>query len=377
MEPGESNKDRLLDLIRLNPYISQQELADRLGIKRSSVASHIAQLIRDHRLLGRAYILPGVEPVLVAGGANLDHLARATGPVIMGTSNPVVVQEHFGGIARNVAENLARMGLPVRLLSAVGDDRFGDALLQDARGLGIDTSATLVVRGAATGQFTAVLGPEGELIIALTDMGVIDRLDLDALESLRHLWASTRMRVLDLNLAAPVIAELIEDSLRVGAILVGVGVPEPKMNRLPASLKGLSVLVLNVGELSALAGRRVAGDAALRRACLELLDRGLEGVVVTRAAKGVVCCTEAGFRWLPAAPGKVVDFTGAADAFTSGLVAGLAHDPRDLPRACEIGQRVAVRTLADRWTGSHSIKPSFLKDCGLAPAEGPSPIPPQ
>src|SRR6516225_4751167 len=89
MESGESNKDRLLDLIRLNPFISQQELADRLGIKRSSVASHIAQLIRDHRLLGRAYILPGVEPILVAGGANLDHVAQTIRPVAMGTSNPV------------------------------------------------------------------------------------------------------------------------------------------------------------------------------------------------------------------------------------------------------------------------------------------------
>ena len=67
-----TKKDQLYALIRSNPFISQQDLASELGLSRSAVAGHIAGLIRERRLLGRAYVLPDSRPVLCIGAANLD-----------------------------------------------------------------------------------------------------------------------------------------------------------------------------------------------------------------------------------------------------------------------------------------------------------------
>jgi pseudouridine kinase len=361
-----SSKDKLLDLIRDNPFVSQQELAERIGLTRSAVASHLAQLIRDGRLLGRAYLLPGVEPILVAGGANLDRIAKGLGLAVMGTSNPVATKESYGGVARNVAENLARLGLPVRLMTAVGDDPPGAALLKHARDLGIDTGATLIEADCPTGTYTALLQPDGELVLALADMGVMDRFTVEALRQRRGHWASTRFRVLDCNLPAEVFAVLLEDSRRQGATLVIVAVSEPKMTRLPESLEGVSALILNQGELAARVGRALLDRQALIAACRQVLDQGAQGVVVTLGGEGVLCArgTEAP-RHFPAPAAEIVDVTGAGDAFSAGFIASLTRYPEALFRACLVGQRLAALTLGSRSSVAATITPALLQELEL------------
>src|SRR5450830_1351778 len=101
-----SKKEQLYQLIRANPFISQQDLAVELRLSRSAVAGHIAGLIRERRLLGRAYVLPDKRPVMCIGAANLDRKMRTLATLQMGTSNPVRSEEVFGGVGRNIAENL-------------------------------------------------------------------------------------------------------------------------------------------------------------------------------------------------------------------------------------------------------------------------------
>ena len=362
MDTGASSKERILDLIRDNPFVSQRGLAERLGITRSAVASHIAHLIRDGRLLGRAYVLPGAEPVLVAGGANLDRIAKAVEPVAMGTSNPVAVRESFGGVARNVAENLARLGLPVRLMTVVGDDAPGMALLRQARDLGIDTGATLTVPGCSTGTYTAVLQPGGEMVLAAADMGLMDRFTVDELHQRRSHWAATRFRVLDGNLPSGILSALIEDSRARGATLALVAVSEPKMARLPQDLRGVAVLILNAGELAARVGRPLPDREAVLDACRRVQAQGVQGLVVTLGADGVLCVPETGeSRHFPAPRVEIVDVTGAGDAFSAGVVASLARDPADLCRACLLGQRLAAATLGRPSSVAPSLTPAFLE----------------
>src|SRR5438067_1389136 len=117
----QSKKQQLLELIRANPFISQQELANQLGLSRSAVAGYIAGLIRERKLLGRAYVLPELpdrRPVVCIGAANLDRKLRSSAALALRTSNPASAAESFGGVARNIAENLARLGTQVALLTA-------------------------------------------------------------------------------------------------------------------------------------------------------------------------------------------------------------------------------------------------------------------
>ncbi|HWQ10510.1 MAG TPA: carbohydrate kinase [Holophaga sp.] len=356
-------KERILALIRENPFIAQQELAGRLGITRSAVASHIAQLTREGRLLGRAYVLPGEEPILVAGGANLDRIATGAGPVRPGTSNPVTTRETFGGVARNVAENLAHLGLPVRLMTVLGEDAAGEALARQAQACGIDTGASRSVPGGRTGTYTALLQPDGELVLGMADMGILDAFTPAFMQERRPRWAMTRMRVVDCNLPAEALSGFIEDSRRSDAQLVVVAVSEPKMARLPASLAGVLVLLLNRGELAVRVGRDLSDRAGLVAACREVQAQGARSVVVTLGPEGTLGCWDAEQPFfLPAPAVQVVDVTGAGDAFSSGVVASLARHPGDLSRACRLGQRLAALTLASPASVAPGLSPALLDD---------------
>lgn len=261
--------------------------------------------------------------VVCLGGANVDRKLRVAAPVRPGSSNPVSARETFGGVARNVAENLARCGVPVQLLTAVGQDAAGRALLEDAARCGIDTEAAEVTAGALTGSYTAVLNPDGSLHVALAHMDLCERLTPDWLARHAGQCRSAALVMADLNLPAATLAALVAAAGDVGAPpLVLVAVSEAKMDRLPARLHGVRLLVLNRGELAAWAGTESLADGVAR-----LTAAGVRDVVVTLGEAGLGHTTAAGeLVWLAAPvvpPDAVVDVTGAGDALAAGLCHGL------------------------------------------------------
>ncbi len=355
-----SNKEQLYALIRDNPYIAQQDLADALGLSRSAVAGHIAALIRERRLLGRAYVLPDRRPIVCIGAANVDRKLRSLAPLVMGTSNPAHADESFGGVARNIAENLARLGAPVALMTAVGSDAAGAALLAHAAETGIDTGATLKLADACSGTYTAVLGGDGDMLVALADMALYDQLTPAWLATRATLRANAAMVMADLNLPRDTVAALIDAAGRDQVPLVIVGVSIPKMARLPASLQGVRLAILNEGELAARAGRDLVTDADFAAACRALQDQGARDVIVTRGALGVFYTTPDGVDHLPAPTAEPVDVTGAGDAFAAAVCFTL-NGGGDLALACKRGLALSALTLACPQTVCPTLSPDTFR----------------
>lgn len=358
----DSKKEQLLALIRDNPFIGQQDLAERLGLSRSAVAGHIASLTRERRLLGRAYVLPQRAPIVCIGGSNLDRKLRTLAPLQMGTSNPVSQRETPGGVARNVAENLARLGLPVHLLSAVGDDPAGRELLAHAARLGIATSGSLQTADAATGSYTAVLDADGAMLLALAQMALTERLSPDFLRLTTAQRASASLTVIDLNLPADSVAQLISEAAADTRPLIVVAVSVPKMARLPQDLSGVHCLLLNEGELAALCGGKPLTSAStLRRAHRQLRERGLQQLVITQGAAGVLYSDGDELLAMPAPGVPVLDVTGAGDAFAAGVCASLYQDPLDLALACRRGLALSALTLQTEATVHPDLGPELLQ----------------
>ena len=262
--------------------------------------------------------------VVCLGGANVDRKLRVAAPVRPGSSNPATARETFGGVARNVAENLARCGVPVQLLAAVGQDAAGRALLDDAAQAGIDVHAVQVIGEALTGSYTAVLDRDGSLFVALADMDLCEQLTPDWLAQHADVCRGAALVVADLNLPATTLAALVTAAAEEGAPpLVLVAVSEAKMARLPPRLHGVRLLVLNRGELAAWAGTEALAPGVAR-----LQAAGVRDVVVTLGAAGLCHTTAAAgalvFLAAPAVPAEaVVDVTGAGDALAAGLCHGL------------------------------------------------------
>ncbi len=361
----DSKKDQLLALIAHNPFISQQDLAERLGVSRSAVAGYVAALTKERRILGRAYVLPGAARKLVCiGGSNVDRKLRSVAPLQMGNSNPARLSESPGGVARNVAENLARLGLQVQLLTALGEDAAGHYLRDQAAKTGVDCSASLISPDAPTGSYTAVLSPEGELVLGLAQMDLCERLSPDFLRQCAAQRAEAGLTLMDLNLPAESLAFLMKEAAQASAApLVAVAVSGPKMARLPQSLQGLSLMILNRDELAAATGLALADDdsAALQRAHEALAARGLQRLIVTQGA-GRLYFGEAGqaLKSLKPPATSVVEVSGAGDAFAAGVCAALLQAPEDLSGACKLGLRLARLTLRSEHSVSPELSPALL-----------------
>lgn len=277
-----------------------------------------------------------VERIVCVGGINLDRKLRPLAKLIAGSSNPCLALESPGGVARNVAENLARLGLPVSLIGAVGDDLSGQALLAQARQSGIDVSAVLSLRGQPTDSYTALLRADGELGYGLAAMPLVERVNAWSLAASRALRAEAGCVILDGNLPPDAVASLLEER---HARTVYVSVSEAKMARLPQDLTGLHLIILNRAELATL-------DTDPDRALQQLHARGCARVIVTLAAEGLWLSGPAGRQTLPAPPvHEVVDVTGAGDALAAGVCALLCRAGAALDDAARFGLKLAALTV--------------------------------
>lgn len=362
-----SKKNQLYELIRANPFISQQDLAGQLGLSRSAVAGHIAGLIRERRLLGRAYVLPDTRPIVCLGAANLDRKLRSLAPLKMGTSNPARQDESFGGVARNIAENLARLGAPVALITAVGDDSSAEAMLAHAQGVGIDTRASLRLAGVCSGTYTAVLDEHGEMMLALADMALYEALTPAFMATRQPQRAGAALIIADLNLPRDTICALIADAARDAIPLIVVAVSQPKMAHLPPALGGVRLLILNQGELETRIGAPLSTDAELAAACRVLQAQGAQDVIVTRGAAGVIYTSADGTAALAAQPARVLDVTGAGDAFSAAVCWSFFQGSEDLDLACRRGLRLSAMTLEREETVCPDLSAASLDGIAAAP----------
>jgi pseudouridine kinase len=298
--------------------------------------------------------------VIVVGGANMDLKVQTLAAAVPGTSNPGRAAQTPGGVARNVAENLARLGVRAALLSAVGTDALGDTLLQLTTAAGVDVSPTLRVPEHSTGTYTAVLDNGGELLIAVAAMGVMEALTPAAVTRHEPLFRGADFIVADGNLSPNALSALLRLGREGGSRVIFEPVSVPKAARLLPALDGGHTpwaITPNLAELAALVGAEVPDDAAaIREAALVLHRRGAEVVWVRRGLRGSLLSVGDEVHEFPALSADVVDVTGAGDAMLAAFLAALLAG-ESLPDAAREAHAAAALTVES----AHTVVPDLTR----------------
>lgn len=298
----------------------------------------------------------------------LDRSYRITGAVVPGSSNPATGRTSFGGVARNVAENLVRLGVRAALVSVVGDDVPGRALLDDLDRLGVDAWAVRPLAGRTTSTYGAVLGPDGELVLGVADMETLDELTPERIADPLSRVEPGSWVFADTNIPSASHTRLATTRRTRGFHLAVDTVSVAKATRLPADLGAVDLLFTNIDEARALLADRgrTSGDSPGATA-EALLAAGARAVVLTLGPRGQVVATPEGTTALPAVEATVVDVSGAGDALVGATLADLVRG-RSLVDAVRSG--AAAAALATE--SPQSVNPA-LTGAAVAARRGPVP----
>ncbi len=310
-------EQEILELISENPMIAQQDIADTLGITRSSVAVHISNLTKKGYIAGKGYVLRSGSYAVVVGGVNVDICGRAFGPLVAADSNPGRVTTSLGGVGRNIAHNLALMGVQVHMLTAFGDDPNGLKVAASCGELGIDLCHALRLPGAATSTYLYLTGPEGEMTLAVSDMEVCKAITPQYLAANLSLLQNARVVVADANIPQESLEYLAGHCT---APLFVDPVSTIKAEKLRPILGRIHTLKPNRLEAALLSGVAIETRADAERAADKLLQMGVQRLFLSLGADGVYAADGAQRLWLPNFPGRMVNTTGCGDAFTAALV---------------------------------------------------------
>lgn len=306
----------ILEIIKNNPMISQNEIAERLDIARSSVGVHITNLINKGHIKGRGYIITDDKYITVLGGANVDIVGSPYSKLIGHDSNPGKIHTSCGGVARNIAENLVRLGLDTRLITAIGNDSNGGLIKDNGNLLGIDLTNSLFLEGKRTATYLAILDESHDMNMAISDMDIIDEISPEVVKTKKNIIENSKLSVLDTNLRQDTLEYILKNMDQ--EFFVDT-VSTVKAKKISGLLGYIHTLKPNEYEASLLSGIDIRTEDDIVRAGRSLVEKGVKRVFLTLGDRGLYYFDKDNIVRAKSSKLEVENSTGAGDAFIAGL----------------------------------------------------------
>ncbi len=260
-----------------------------------------------------------LRPVICIGAALVDELFHATSELLLSTTTDATVTKTAGGVSRNIAHQLALLGVPVQLITAVGNDSDGDWLKQVCTAAGVKLDAT-ITRSGLSGKYTGILNVDGSLYTAFLTNAANHLITPQHLEKHLDLLKTASYILADANINVDTAQWLLSFSFESGIpfVLEPVSVPPAKKFK-NVDLNGLHLITPNEDELPVL-----CSDKAFftQQQVEELLNRGIQNIWLHNGQHGSALYTKERSITLHAPSIEVVDCTGAGDGSLSGYILG-------------------------------------------------------
>lgn len=363
----------VLDLIKKDATISREEIAAQLEISESAVGTYIHHLSTKGYLLGRGYITAPERKVVVVGGANLDIKGYSPN-YIKGSSSPGWIEESSGGVGRNIAEDMALLGQEVVLLTAISNDHIGQKLKEETKDAGVDISHLKIssAQEHKTGVYLAHLDQDGDLIGAVNDMRILKEIDSNYLREKRKIIETSAMMIFDTNLEEKTISYLLQLCSEKKMVKIADAVSVEKSLKLKGKLEKIDYLRGNLDEIEVVLDIVTIKESDQTRK-LKLKDRikkvkdlydqnkYLPELIISTGKDGAYYLSRrdgsAELKHFKAAEinnEEIVETTGAGDALTAGLAAGIMNK-LSLEEAIELGIKASALTVKSELTCSPDL----------------------
>jgi pseudouridine kinase len=259
------------------------------------------------------------KPVICIGASFVDELFHAGETVLKATTNAASVTKTAGGVSRNIAHQLALLGVPVHLISVFGNDSDGRWLKEQSTeaGVSVDDSIT---REGLSGKYTGILDADGSLFTAFLTNSALEWITPDYLETKSALLQKAAFILADANISVEAVKWLLDfcKTTSIPFILEPVSVPPAKKFQ-GIALHGMYLVTPNEDELPVMCEER---SALTQHQIEELLNRGVEKIWLHNGKHGSALYSRTQTISLHAPEVEVVDCTGAGDGSLTGYLLG-------------------------------------------------------
>ncbi|MGL4687654.1 MAG: PfkB family carbohydrate kinase [Fusobacteriaceae bacterium] len=309
-------ENEILKWIQENPLISQHELADKANITRSSVAVHISNLIKKGKILGKGYLISQDEYVTVIGGTNIDVAGIPTKNLIENDSNPGIVKFSIGGVGRNIAENISKLGIEVNFITALGNDMYGSEIQKNCKEKGIEISNSWVDSSLPTSTYLFVLNEKKDMQLAISDMAICDKITPEFIEKKIEFIKKSSLCVIDANLLKETI-EYVLDNLKIPVFVDCVSTT--KAIKVKEYLNKIHTLKCNKIEAETLNNIKITNENSLKESANYFLNKGINQIFISLGEEGVFYANKDESGKINAMKTKVLNATGAGDSFMGAI----------------------------------------------------------
>lgn len=285
--------------------------------------------------------------VLVFGLSIYDIFGFTTRDYRTHDSNPGTVKVSYGGVCRNIAENMARVGLNTKFISYLGNDEKGAAMMDHAKKLNFDMSESLIVDGASTPTYMAILDEKGEMVSAVVDINMDEYMTTAFVDAKEAAIMGAEYMVFGAD--QPEIIEYIVKKYEGKTKFVLDPVSGPKAEKIKHLLPYFHTIKPNRHEAEALCGFLLDSEASIRKAGQHFLDLGIEKVFISLDADGIYYKTASEEGMIAAGKVEVVNVTGAGDSFMAGVTYGYMNG-LSMTETVKMAQTMAILTISHQET---------------------------
>ena len=263
--------------------------------------------------------------VVGIGAANVDIYCKSNIRIREHYDHPSIINTTVGGVTRNILENIARLGVNAKILTAIGDDIYGGLVKEKSKEAGIDVDDVLVVKGGHTGIFMQVQDNNNDMHLALCDMSISKNIDVKYLSSKKKVFKNAEAIILDPSLDNEVI-EYILDTYNDIPVFVDP-ISDNYAKKIKPYLNKLYCIKPNKTELEVLASMKIKNDDDLNKAIKKVIAKGTKCLYVSLGSKGCLYADDNGnvIRRKFKAVNKMVNASGAGDAFFAATVHGFVN----------------------------------------------------
>ena len=276
--------------------------------------------------------------ITVVGGINIDIEGSPFQKLTYEDSNPGQVTMAYGGVGRNITENIARTGGNVAMISVIGDDYMGQGAKRELEQLGVDVHGIETIKGRNSAMYLSILNHNRDMELALCDMDILEHLTGETIDKHLRFLRNSKVVALDGNLDEELLSKTVEKLD--GVKLFFDPVSSKKAIKAKKHIGRFYAIKPNKLEAEVLSGMSIENEDDLRSAAAWFLGQGVKQVYITLNKEGVYykdAEKEGVIR-----PGQVnlVSATGAGDSFSAMILMGIAGE-LDIEETARYGMAAA------------------------------------